>query len=144
MRTGFADVTAGSHAVRDAVVYVHPRGDHQVRNFGADGGDDIAGQAGAVLVAAAERAGTAAGAEQFAEQVAVALLDVDEVEANATGHPGGRDVGVDQPAQGIVIEQGIGRIDTGERIEEGVVVTDKGCKVITLFPAEELFVANAY
>ena len=30
------------------------------------------------------------------------------------------------------------------RIEEEVVVTDKGCKVITLFPAEELFVANAY
>ncbi len=30
------------------------------------------------------------------------------------------------------------------RIEEEVVVTDRGCKVITLFPAEELFVANAY
>jgi Xaa-Pro dipeptidase len=30
------------------------------------------------------------------------------------------------------------------RIEEEVVVTDQGCKVITLFPAEELFVANAY
>ncbi|HEX7081835.1 MAG TPA: M24 family metallopeptidase [Gammaproteobacteria bacterium] len=30
------------------------------------------------------------------------------------------------------------------RIEEEVVVTDKGCRVITLFPAEELPVANAY
>ncbi|MCH9852577.1 MAG: Xaa-Pro peptidase family protein [Alphaproteobacteria bacterium] len=30
------------------------------------------------------------------------------------------------------------------RIEEEVVVTDKGCKVITLFPAEELPIANAY
>jgi Xaa-Pro dipeptidase len=30
------------------------------------------------------------------------------------------------------------------RIEEEVVVTDKGCRVITLFPAEELFIANPY
>jgi Xaa-Pro aminopeptidase len=30
------------------------------------------------------------------------------------------------------------------RIEEEVVVTRDGCKVITLFPAKELFVANAY
>ena len=30
------------------------------------------------------------------------------------------------------------------RIEEEVVVTDKGCRVITLFPAEELPVANEY
>ena len=30
------------------------------------------------------------------------------------------------------------------RIEEEVVVTDKGCKVITQFPAEELPIANAY
>jgi Xaa-Pro aminopeptidase len=30
------------------------------------------------------------------------------------------------------------------RIEEEVVVTDKGCKIITLFPAEDLPIANAY
>jgi Xaa-Pro aminopeptidase len=30
------------------------------------------------------------------------------------------------------------------RIEEEVVVTDKGCTVITLFPAEELPIANRY
>jgi Xaa-Pro dipeptidase len=30
------------------------------------------------------------------------------------------------------------------RIEEEVVVTSDGCKVITLFPAQELFVANQY
>ena len=30
------------------------------------------------------------------------------------------------------------------RIEEEVVVTEKGCKVITRFPAEELPIANAY
>ena len=30
------------------------------------------------------------------------------------------------------------------RIEEEVVVTDKGCRVITLFPAEELPIANRY
>jgi len=30
------------------------------------------------------------------------------------------------------------------RIEEEVVVTSDGCQVITLFPAKELFIANAY
>jgi Xaa-Pro aminopeptidase len=30
------------------------------------------------------------------------------------------------------------------RIEEEVVVTDTGCKVISLFPAEELPIANRY
>jgi Xaa-Pro dipeptidase len=30
------------------------------------------------------------------------------------------------------------------RIEEEIVVTDKGCKVITLFPADELPIANPY
>jgi Xaa-Pro dipeptidase len=30
------------------------------------------------------------------------------------------------------------------RIEEEVVVTDKGCTVISLFPAEELPIANRY
>ena len=30
------------------------------------------------------------------------------------------------------------------RIEEEVVVTDTGCKVITLFPADELPIANPY
>ena len=30
------------------------------------------------------------------------------------------------------------------RIEEEVVVTDTGCKVITLFPAEDLPISNAY
>jgi Xaa-Pro dipeptidase len=29
-------------------------------------------------------------------------------------------------------------------IEEEVVVTDKGCRMISLFPAEELPIANAY
>jgi Xaa-Pro dipeptidase len=30
------------------------------------------------------------------------------------------------------------------RIEEEVVVTDKGCEVITLFPAQDLPIANEY
>ena len=30
------------------------------------------------------------------------------------------------------------------RIEEEVVVTDKGCRVITLFPAEELPISHRY
>ncbi len=33
---------------------------------------------------------------------------------------------------------------SGARIEEEVIVTDKGCRVITLFPSEELPIANQY
>jgi Xaa-Pro dipeptidase len=33
---------------------------------------------------------------------------------------------------------------SGARIEEEVVVTDKGCRVISLFPAEELPIAAKY
>jgi Xaa-Pro dipeptidase len=33
---------------------------------------------------------------------------------------------------------------SGARIEEEVVVTDKGCRIISLFPAEELPIANRY
>ena len=33
---------------------------------------------------------------------------------------------------------------SGARIEEEVVVTDKGCRVITLFPAEELPITHRY
>ena len=33
---------------------------------------------------------------------------------------------------------------SGARIEEEMVVTDKGCRVISLFPAEELPIANRY
>jgi Xaa-Pro aminopeptidase len=32
----------------------------------------------------------------------------------------------------------------GSAHEEEVVVTDRGCQVITLFPAEELPIANRY
>ncbi len=30
------------------------------------------------------------------------------------------------------------------RIEEEVIVTADGCRIITLFPSKELFIANAY
>ena len=30
------------------------------------------------------------------------------------------------------------------RIEEEMIVTDKGCQIISLFPAEELPIANKY
>ena len=35
-------------------------------------------------------------------------------------------------------------LDSGARIEEEVVVTDKGCKVISLFPAEDLPISHRY
>ncbi len=45
-----------------------------------------------------------------------------------------RDLGVDDAADG----------NGAARIEEEVVVTPDGCRVITLFPSKELFIANEY
>src|SRR5207244_5343623 len=100
---------------------VQAGGDDEVGHRGANGSDNVACQAGAILETTAEGARSCPGRQQLTEQVAVALLDVNEIEADAPGEAGGRDVGVDEPAQGIVVEQRIGRVDARERIEEGVV-----------------------
>ena len=60
----------------------------------------------------------------------------------------------DEPATRTLLSQIFGQMGhnvrtakdgfSAARIEEEVVVTDKGCQVITLFPAEELPIANRY
>ena len=55
--------------------------DRQARRLGADAGDDFAEKARPVLETAAVAAGPVHGAEELVAEVAVAVLDVDEVEA---------------------------------------------------------------
>ena len=71
---------------------------------GADAGDDVAQDAGAVLERAAELARTRVGAEEFMQEVAVAMLDVHEVGPAVPGHAGGLDVAADQ-----LLDVGVGQ-----------------------------------
>ena len=65
----------------------------------ADARHDFAQQTRAVLERAAVRPGPRVGAEKFMQQVAVAMLDVDEIGADLRRDLGRGDVVVDQPAQ---------------------------------------------
>ena len=61
----------------------------QAGRLGAHAGDDLAQEPGAVLEAAAVAAGPVHGAQELVTQVAVAVLDVDEVEARRLREPRG-------------------------------------------------------
>ncbi len=62
--------------------------DLEAGSLGADAGHDLAQEPGAVLEAAAVLAGPIDGAQELVAQIAVAMLDVDEVEARTLGEPG--------------------------------------------------------
>src|SRR5262249_26506936 len=100
--TRLALAAAGALAVGEAVVDIQPCGDHQAGDLAADSRQDVPGQARAVLQAAAVGARPGFGRQQFAQQIAVALLDVDELEAAAVRQPGGGNVLVHQAAQVVV------------------------------------------
>ena len=59
--------------------------DLEAGRLGPDAGHDLAQEPGAVLEAAAVRPGPVDGAQELVAQIAVAVLDVDEVEARPLG-----------------------------------------------------------
>ena len=67
--------------------------------------DDAAQERGAVLERPAVGAGPVDRAEQLVEEVAVAVLDVDEVEPGVGGEHGGVDVGRDERVEVVVGEE---------------------------------------
>ena len=81
-----------------------PNADRQAGSGAADPLDDPGEQPEAVVERAAVAAGAVAGGEQLVEQVAVAVLDVHEVEAGVGGEPGGVDVALDEPVQLLVVQ----------------------------------------
>ena len=62
---------------------------------GANAGDDFAEEAGAVFERAAVRSGAGVGAEEFVQEVTVAMFDVDEIGAGFGGEGGGLNVSFD-------------------------------------------------
>ena len=97
--------------IRDAVEDVQPGGEHQVGHCGADRREDVAGQPGAVLVSCRRSGRARLRRQQLVEQVAVALLDVDELEADVTGELRRGDVVVDEPLRSVVVDQRIAGVD---------------------------------
>ena len=71
----------------------------------------------------AVRARPVDGAEQLVEQVAVTVLDVDEVEARVGGERGGVDVGRDERVE-VVVGEERRRLGADALVEHGMVVGD--------------------
>jgi hypothetical protein len=111
-----------------------PRPDQAIGDLPPDPRDQAADEPGPVLQRAAESPGAFAGAEQFVEQVAVALLQVDEVEPERGRPLRGGDVAVREPFQLGVGDQGAPRagalagllVEHRAGIEHGVVLGDHG------------------
>src|SRR5579871_4543941 len=91
-RTGLPVVRVDPLAIRNAVVDIQPRGKDEAGNFRPDGSEDVPRQAGTVFQAPAKWPGAGLGSQQLAEQIAVALLDVDKLKAATMGQPGSRDI----------------------------------------------------
>ena len=86
--------------MRHAIEHVEPRRQHSgVTETAADLREDVAHEARSMLEAAAVWPGPRPGAEQFVQQVRVALLDVDEVEADVARERGGIDEAIFQIAR---------------------------------------------
>ena len=87
---------------RHEVERAHSNDHLNVVPVGADAVDYLAQDAGAVLKRAAVPAGPRAGAEKFVQQIAVTMLEVDEVRPRPGGEPSGADVVADKTGDLVV------------------------------------------
>ena len=103
-----------------------PDADQQVRTLGADAGDRLAHESRAIFKTAAEISRPVVGRQQFVAQVAVAMLHVNEPEADALGHFRCGDELVDEPAQIVVADHArvVVRVDAELGVELRVVICD--------------------
>ena len=109
---------------RHGIERAQPHADAQARRFGADALDDLAHEARAVFEAAAIRSGPVDGAEEFVAEIAVAVLDVDEIVAALLGALGRDHVVVDQPLDLVVADHRPARRIAELAVEQRVVIGD--------------------
>src|SRR5262249_30826372 len=102
---------AGPLAKRNAIEHIQPGGQAPAGHFLADAAEDLAGQPRPVFQAATVAPVPGPGREQLAQQVAMALLDIDKLKADPLCEPGGCDVAIRQPGQFIVVEERTGIVD---------------------------------
>ena len=121
---------SGPFRVRDAVEDVQPGGQDEARGALADAGDDLADEPRPVLERAAVLARARPGGQQLVQEVAMALLEVDEIEAGPSRQRGRLDVPVlqavelgvgDEGKSGPAVGAG-GLVDDRPRIQQRVVL----------------------
>lgn len=88
----------------DAIIDVEPAGDQEAGYFVSDALDDVAGQPGAVLVAATIGAEPSAGGEEFIKQIAMALLDIDKLKTCLIGDVSSGDESIFEALEVVVTE----------------------------------------
>ena len=116
---GLAPAPLGAGAVGDDVVERDAHADLHAGDLALDGAHDLGEEPRTVLEGrAAVGARAARGAEELVEQVAVAGLHVDEVEARRRGRAGGDDVAIRDRAQLVVGQQGL--VPACARVEQGI------------------------
>lgn len=103
----------------------------------ANAGDDFAQEARAVFEGAAVLAGASVGAEEFVEEVAVAMFDVDEIGAGFGGEGGCFNIGFDQLLEFVVREDGGVRGDAEFFVENGMAIGDAGFQFLFVVRAAE-------
>ena len=79
-----------------AVENADPYRDMKARGIPPDPADDLAQNPGAIFKRTAVGSGPCMGPEKFMQEVAMAVLDVDEVEAQLPGVDGARDEALDE------------------------------------------------
>src|SRR5262245_17756095 len=142
MRAGLADevLSLPLAAIGDAVIAVHARGNEQFRELTADPADDVADKAGAILEAAAVLAGAIFCREQLRQQIAVALLEIDEIITDLRRQFCCRNKLIFDPFQVVVGQQR----KTGIDKSSGAAVARERIEKWFMRCQQRLFVAVAY
>ena len=101
-----------------------PHADEEPRTALSHPLDNCSQQAGAAAEVAAIQAGPPAGGEKLVEQIAMAGLDIDHVEADRLGIAGGGQIGIDELLHIGVVKHAIGVawVDTMAGIKQWMVV----------------------
>ena len=117
-RLGSTDSPVARH-VGHQVERRQPDGDRQAGRTVADATDHRAEEFGPPVEVTAEAPVSVIAGEELVEQVAVAVLDVDEVEARLLREHGGGDVALGQFVELVVAEHRL-RVDADARVEHRV------------------------
>ena len=72
-------VAAGLRPEWNTVKHVEPGGDDQPRHLGAKAFEDVTSQAGAIVETASKRSRPGLGGQQLTQEIAMTLLEVDEL-----------------------------------------------------------------
>ncbi len=127
----------GIRLERDDVERAEAHAETELRGDGADCGGDFADEAGAVLERAAVLTRAGECAEEFMQQVAVAMLDVDEIGAAIGGDLRGLGVVLDETFQVVIGQNLLAAGDVEFLVEDRVMVRNTGLPLLLVVGTAE-------